>query len=68
MVEALVSMIYCILNLFFQNPYNVVSLQVIGDDKATTYFDIEQLTNTANVKVKADLTADADTYYTVSSL
>ena len=53
----------------FQIPFNVVTLETIGDDKATTYFNIStdgMPSGQANVKVRNVLTTDADTFYTVS--
>lgn len=48
--------------VFFQAPFNTVTVSAIGDDKALTYFSLD-INN--RIVVKSDLKADSDTQYLV---
>jgi hypothetical protein len=47
----------------FQVPFNVVKYRIIGDDSATTFFDIDQ--NFGNVTLKSSVNFDTTSNYKV---
>lgn len=47
----------------FQVPFNVVRYRIIGDDSATTFFDIDQ--NFGNVTLKSSVNFDTTSNYKV---
>ena len=60
----------CIL-VFFQSPFNIVSVSTIGDELAPTFFYLETVTtNVYNVRVQAanDLATDNNSVYQVCIL
>lgn len=50
-------------SLNFQVPFNVVRYRIIGDDSATTFFDIDQ--NFGNVTLKSSVNFDTTSNYKV---
>lgn len=47
----------------FQTPFNVVKYRIIGDDSATTFFNIDQ--NFGNVTLKSSVNFDTTSNYKV---
>ena len=46
-----------------QSPFNVVTLSIIGDDSATTFFGIDS--NTGTINLARSILTDTETSYTV---
>ncbi len=48
---------------FFQEPYNQITFEIVGDDAAPTYFEIDP--TKGEIKIKRDIKSDTETQYQV---
>ena len=49
-----------------QEPYNKITYEIVGDDAAPTYFEVEP--TRGEIKVKRDIKTDTETSYQVNAI
>jgi hypothetical protein len=57
-----------LISLYFQNPFNHVTYDFIGDDSAPSYFSLDTDNGDIKVREEVDLPADTEITYMVGSL